>query len=260
LGRLTSTPYLVLFILLGAVGVSTAYAAITITLAADVKITGDTELDGKLIDTNNEAGTSGQVLSSIETGIDWIDAASGPQGATGMTGMTGVGLLGSVGATGMTGVGLAGATGMTGAIGMTGTPGATGMTGMTGVGSLDFTFVFQYDTTDIYIVPGESLIFSFSCPFPLESVVSGGVEELLFETQGFFMSESYPFDFNTWVVRVENTSPFIVDYKIWIVCLEDFNFPTSSATEVTASDVTASKAREDIVLEPIPFTQPNKVR
>ncbi len=54
-------------------GVSTAYAAITITLAADVKITGDTELDGKLIDTNNEAGTSGQVLSSTETGIDWIE-------------------------------------------------------------------------------------------------------------------------------------------------------------------------------------------
>jgi len=112
LGRFTSTPYLVLFILLGAVGVSTAYAAITITLAADVKITGDTELDGKLIDTNNEAGTSGQVLSSIETGIDWIDASSGPQGATGMTGMTGVGLTGATGTPGMTG--------------------ATGMTGMTG--------------------------------------------------------------------------------------------------------------------------------
>ena len=77
LGIFTSTPYLVLFILLGAVGVSTAYAAITITLAADVKITGDTELDGKLLDTNNEAGTSGQVLSSTETGIDWIDASSG---------------------------------------------------------------------------------------------------------------------------------------------------------------------------------------
>ena len=90
MGRFTSTPYMVLFILLGAVGVSTAYAAITITLAADVKITGDTELDGKLIDTNNEAGTSGQVLSSTETGIDWIDAASGLESATGATGMTGM--------------------------------------------------------------------------------------------------------------------------------------------------------------------------
>ena len=148
----------------------------------------------------------------------------------------------------------------TGAVGMTGMAGATGMTGMTGVGSLDFTFVFQYDTTDIFILPGESLIFSSACPFPLESVVSGGVEELLFETQGFFMAESYPFDFATWVVRVENTSPFIVNYKIWIVCLEDFSFPTLSATEVTASDVTASKAREAIVLEPIPISQPNNVR
>ena len=40
-----------------------------------MKITGDTELDGKLIDTNNEAGTSGQVLSSTETETDWIDVA-----------------------------------------------------------------------------------------------------------------------------------------------------------------------------------------
>jgi len=90
LGKLTSTPFLVLFVLLGAVGVSTAYAVMTITLDADVKITGDTKLDGKLLDINNGAGTSGQVLSSTETGIDWIDAVGGPQGATGMTGMTGM--------------------------------------------------------------------------------------------------------------------------------------------------------------------------
>jgi len=89
MGRLTSTPFLVLFVLLAAVGVGTAYAVALVTID-NLKVTGDTELDGKLIDTNNEAGTSGQVLSSIETGIDWIDVAGGPQGATGMTGMTGL--------------------------------------------------------------------------------------------------------------------------------------------------------------------------
>ena len=71
--NLTKTPYLVLFILLGAAGVGTASALMTITLAGDVKITGDTELEGKLLDTNDEAGTSGQVLTSTETGIDWKD-------------------------------------------------------------------------------------------------------------------------------------------------------------------------------------------
>jgi len=39
----------------------------------NLKVTGDTELDGKLLDTNNDAGTSGQLLSSTETGIDWVD-------------------------------------------------------------------------------------------------------------------------------------------------------------------------------------------
>jgi len=73
--RLTRTPYLVLFILLGVAGIGTAYAGVLplITLAGDVLITGDTELEGKLLDTNDDAGTSGQVLSTTETGIDWID-------------------------------------------------------------------------------------------------------------------------------------------------------------------------------------------
>jgi len=73
-------------------GAGTAYAGIvlpTITLGGNVVITGDTEPEGKLLDTNDDAGTSGQVLSSTETGIDWIDAPSGTQGATGATGMTG---------------------------------------------------------------------------------------------------------------------------------------------------------------------------
>jgi len=90
LGKLTSTPYLVLFVLLGALGVGTASALMTITLSGNVIITGDTELEGKLLDSNDDAGTAGQVLSSTETGIDWVDPTPGPRGATGMTGMTGV--------------------------------------------------------------------------------------------------------------------------------------------------------------------------
>jgi len=43
---LTKTPYLVLFIVLLTVGVGTASALITITLAGDVIITGDTQVDG----------------------------------------------------------------------------------------------------------------------------------------------------------------------------------------------------------------------
>ena len=77
MGRLTKTPYLVLFILLGAVGV-TAVSAVALVTIDNLKVTGDTELDGKLLDANDEAGTSGQVLSSTETGIDWVDASGSP--------------------------------------------------------------------------------------------------------------------------------------------------------------------------------------
>jgi len=51
---LTKTPILVLFIVLISVGVGTASALITITLAGDVHITGDTTIDGELsIGTDN---------------------------------------------------------------------------------------------------------------------------------------------------------------------------------------------------------------
>ena len=75
LGRFTKTPYFVLFVLLAAAGVGTAYGVALVTID-NLKVTGDTELDGKLLDTNDDAGTSGQVLSSTETGIDWIDSQS----------------------------------------------------------------------------------------------------------------------------------------------------------------------------------------
>jgi len=164
-----------------------------------------------------------------------------------MTGMTGVGLLGPLGATGMTGM-----------------RGATGMTGMTGVGSLDLTLVSQYFSIEITIPSDTTQLFSLECLFPItEFVVSGGIEEINFETDDFFMAESYPVNLETWATRVENNSPFSVTYRIWIVCLDFINIPTLSATEVTASEVTASKAREVRVfteLEPIPLSQPDKVR
>jgi len=77
---LSKTSYLVLFIVLISAGVGTASAAFVLTVES-LTVTGDTELDGKLLDTNNEAGTSGQVLSSTESGIDWIDASSGSGGS-----------------------------------------------------------------------------------------------------------------------------------------------------------------------------------
>ena len=46
--QLTRTPYLVLFIILITVGVGTASALVTITLAGNVNITGDADIDGNL--------------------------------------------------------------------------------------------------------------------------------------------------------------------------------------------------------------------
>lgn len=42
-----------------------------------VTIKENLELDGTLLDINNNAGTAGQILSSTATGIDWIDNTSG---------------------------------------------------------------------------------------------------------------------------------------------------------------------------------------
>ena len=70
----TKTPYLVLFIVLIAITVTTAYA-LTITLAGNVIITGSVDLDGALLDASDNPGTNGQILSSTTTGVDWITPA-----------------------------------------------------------------------------------------------------------------------------------------------------------------------------------------
>ncbi len=70
--RLTKTPYLVLFIVLIAIGVGTASALITITLAGDVVITGFLDMTGDKISnlgtptTNTDAATK-----------DYVDSTSG---------------------------------------------------------------------------------------------------------------------------------------------------------------------------------------
>ena len=76
--RLTRTPYLVLFIALISMGVGTASAAITITLAGDVDVTGNLDVIGtitgqtitNLQDQINAAGISAET----ETQIDNIEA------------------------------------------------------------------------------------------------------------------------------------------------------------------------------------------
>ena len=69
--KLSKTPYLVILTVLIAITVTSAYA-LTITLGGDVIITGSTDLDGALLDSSDDAGTSGQLLSSTGTGVDWV--------------------------------------------------------------------------------------------------------------------------------------------------------------------------------------------
>lgn len=49
----------------------------TVTPTQELHVTGNTRITGSIYDSNNEAGTSGQVLSSTVTGTDWINASGG---------------------------------------------------------------------------------------------------------------------------------------------------------------------------------------
>ena len=49
----------------------------TLTPSTDFDFNGNVRLRSGLYDSNNELGTSGQVLSSTGTGTDWVDAAGG---------------------------------------------------------------------------------------------------------------------------------------------------------------------------------------
>jgi len=92
----------------------------------------------KIFDAGNSAGTSGQILSSTGSALDWVAPTSGPQGTTGAQGATGTtgaqGTTGTTGTQGTTGTtGTQGTTGTTGTQGTTGTTGTQGTTGATGV-------------------------------------------------------------------------------------------------------------------------------
>jgi len=71
--KFTKTPYLVLFIILGAVGVTTAYGLITITLAGDVIIEGDTQMERNL---NVEGVITGQTLKDLESELNALKDAA----------------------------------------------------------------------------------------------------------------------------------------------------------------------------------------
>jgi hypothetical protein len=109
----------------GAVNISHYGNIKFVTTSDGVKITGG------LQDKDGQLGSSGQVLSSTGTQLNWIDAASGPQGAQGATGGTGpTGPTGPQGSQGRQGA--TGGTGPTGPQGNQGRQGATGGTGPTG--------------------------------------------------------------------------------------------------------------------------------
>ena len=55
----------------------------TTTPSQKLHVTGNVRVTGAYYDSNNSAGTSGQVLSSTGTGTDWVDAASGGIGGSG---------------------------------------------------------------------------------------------------------------------------------------------------------------------------------
>ena len=113
-------------------------------------VTGSARITGAILDSNNDPGTAGQVLSSTVTGTDWVAAPAGPVGPTGATGAIGsvgptgptgpAGVDGAAGPTGATGAaGLNGATGSAGSDGATGSVGPTGPTGATGTAGLNGT-------------------------------------------------------------------------------------------------------------------------
>jgi len=114
-----------------------------ITDSAGISITGGIK------DKDGDLGSSGQVLSSTGTALDWVSPQTGPtgaqgdagaQGATGPTGPTGPagptgaqGDAGAQGATGPTGpTGAQGASGSSGGAGAQGAEGSTGAQGATG--------------------------------------------------------------------------------------------------------------------------------
>ena len=75
----------------GFVGLNTA------SPTQQLHVTGNARVTGAYYDSNNSAGTAGQVLSSTATGTDWVDATTGDiTSVVAGTGMTGGGTSGAV--------------------------------------------------------------------------------------------------------------------------------------------------------------------
>jgi len=65
--QLTKTPYLVLFVILISIGVGTASAMITITLAGDVIITGNLDVSGPI---------TGITISDLDSRLDTLEGGT----------------------------------------------------------------------------------------------------------------------------------------------------------------------------------------
>jgi hypothetical protein len=119
-------------------------SATTQTKTGDLNLT-NLKVSGSLYDKNTSAGSTGFVLKSTATGVEWVDPTTvaglqGTQGIQGTTGPQGIqGTTGSQGTTGTQGIqgitgsqGIQGTTGSQGIQGTIGTQGTQGIQGITG--------------------------------------------------------------------------------------------------------------------------------
>ena len=99
-----------------------------------LQVTGSVSISGEILDGDGDAGTTGQVLSSTGSSLNWIDAASGATGSSGSSGTSGdSGSSGSSGTSGEAGSsGSSGTSGDSGSSGSSGTSGDTGSSGSSG--------------------------------------------------------------------------------------------------------------------------------
>ena len=99
-----------------------------------LSVTGSVEVSGVLLDGDGDAGTTGQVLSSTGSQLNWIDAASGASGSSGSSGTSGnSGSSGSSGTSGSSGAaGSSGSSGVSGSSGSSGVSGSSGSSGDSG--------------------------------------------------------------------------------------------------------------------------------
>jgi hypothetical protein len=101
----------------------------TVAPTEALHVTGNARVTGAILDSNNEPGTSGQILSSTVTGTDWIPAPSGGGGGGTVTSITAVAPLtgGAITTSGSIGVDTTSATGLATQYDLTTVSGATNL-------------------------------------------------------------------------------------------------------------------------------------